>query len=164
MTDRRAPSPLEQGRQREGSLRRPGRRVAPMALTWAGRDPLSGNDVATSIFTAVKQEPWSESRPEHGTRRALFVDRIERPSPNQPHAPVAELYCGVIRCPRGDRSHNGASDNRARRGRSYRLSAIDCRLRGSRNHGSGWRWQPNASSHFRDGASRQRTAPARAMM
>ena len=53
-----------------------------MALTWAGSDPLSGNDVAPSIFTAVKQDLGLSLDRSTEPVEALFVDHIERPSPN----------------------------------------------------------------------------------
>lgn len=53
-----------------------------MALTWAAADPLSGNDAGRSIFTAVKDDLGLSLEPGTEPVEALFVDQIERPSPN----------------------------------------------------------------------------------
>jgi uncharacterized protein (TIGR03435 family) len=53
-----------------------------LALDWAGTDPLSGNDVAPSIFTAVKQQLGLSLEPSTEPVEALIVDHIERPFPN----------------------------------------------------------------------------------
>jgi uncharacterized protein (TIGR03435 family) len=53
-----------------------------VALNWAGTDPLSGNDAAPSIFTALKEDLGLSLEPSTEPVEALIVDHIERPSPN----------------------------------------------------------------------------------